>query len=124
MASEILTSQPMRLAETLARPSFSMPANACDVHVHVFAPELQYPRVPNPHYTLPDGAPSLLDAMTRSLGIDRFAIVQPSYYGTDNRCTLAAIATLGDGARGIAAREAAAREAAARAGVPEPEATG
>ena len=29
-------------------------------------------------------------------------MVQPSTYGTDNRCTLAAIAALGDGARGIA----------------------
>ena len=36
------------------------------------------------------------------LGIARTVVVQPSTYGTDNRCTLAAIAALGDSARGIA----------------------
>ena len=36
------------------------------------------------------------------LGITRTVVVQPSTYGADNRCTLAAIAALGDSARGIA----------------------
>ena len=36
------------------------------------------------------------------LGITRTVVVQPSTYGKDNRCTLAAIAALGDSARGIA----------------------
>ena len=105
MASEILTSQPMRLAETLARPSFSMPANACDVHVHVFAPELQYPRVPNPHYTLPDGNLVQLARMTAVLGLQRFVIVQPSFYDTDNRCLLDALDMAGSAARGVAMLE-------------------
>ena len=36
------------------------------------------------------------------LGITRTVVVQPSTYGKDNSCTLAAIAALGDSARGIA----------------------
>ena len=36
------------------------------------------------------------------LGLSRTVIVQPSAYGTDNRCTLAAMATLSDAARGVA----------------------
>jgi len=36
------------------------------------------------------------------LGIERAVIVQPSAYGDDNRCTLDAIAALGECARGVA----------------------
>jgi predicted TIM-barrel fold metal-dependent hydrolase len=92
----------MRGASTLTRPGFEMPAGACDSHVHVFGPQARYPRVPEPHYTLPDGEPALLERMTLALGIDRFAIVQPSYYGTDNRCLLDALEHLGPRARGVA----------------------
>jgi predicted TIM-barrel fold metal-dependent hydrolase len=79
-----------------------MPPGACDSHVHVFGPEARYPRVPHPHYTLPDGGPSLLDGMTRAMGLARFAIVQPSFYGTDNRCMLDALDGFGPRARGVA----------------------
>src|SRR5258706_10293908 len=111
MSSEPLISTPMREPATLMRPAFTVPTGTCDSHVHVFGPQQQYPRVPHPHYTLPDGAPSLLDAMTRSLGIDRFAIVQPSYYGTDNRCMLDALDELGPRARGVAMVEESASDA-------------
>ncbi|MBB6559762.1 putative TIM-barrel fold metal-dependent hydrolase [Acidovorax soli] len=102
MASEILVPTPTRSADTLSRPAFPMPAGACDSHVHVFGPVDRYPHVAQPHYTLPDGPPPLLDRMTRGLGLDRFAIVQPSFYGTDNRCMLDALDELGDRARGVA----------------------
>jgi 2-pyrone-4,6-dicarboxylate lactonase len=102
MSTQPLTSTPMRDASTLTRPRFAMPAGACDSHVHVFGAAAQYPSVDQPHYTLPDGAPELLERMTASLGIDRFAIVQPSYYGTDNRCMLHALDQLGGRARGVA----------------------
>ena len=36
------------------------------------------------------------------LGLERVVVVQPTAYGKDNRCTLEAIAQLGEGARGIA----------------------
>lgn len=102
MSSEILQSTATRAASTLTAPNFAMPPGACDSHVHVFGPESRYPRVPHPHYTLPDGAPNLLDGMTRALGLDRFAIVQPSFYGTDNRCMLDALDQLGARGRGVA----------------------
>jgi len=102
MSSEPLQSTSTRAADTLTRAAFEMPPGACDSHVHVFGPQARYPRVPNPHYTLPDGEPPLLDAMTRALGIERFAIVQPSYYGTDNRCMLDALDVLGGRGRGVA----------------------
>jgi predicted TIM-barrel fold metal-dependent hydrolase len=102
MSTEPLQSTPTRDASTLTPPNFAMPPGACDSHVHVFGPQARYPRVAQPHYTLPDGEPPLLDAMTRALGIERFAIVQPSYYGTDNRCMLDALDNLGGRGRGVA----------------------
>lgn len=102
MSTEPLTSTPMRDASTLTLPPYQMPAGACDSHVHVFGPQALYPHVPHPHYTLPDGGPSLLQRMTDAMGIERFAIVQPSFYGTDNRCMLDALDHFGVNARGVA----------------------
>jgi 2-pyrone-4,6-dicarboxylate lactonase len=42
-----------------------------------------------------------LRAMTAFLGIDRVVIVQPSFYGTDNRVLLGALEQLGAAARGV-----------------------
>jgi predicted TIM-barrel fold metal-dependent hydrolase len=102
MSSQILTSTPMRAPETLARPAFTVPAGACDSHVHVFESEDRYPHVDQPHYTLPDGPLTKLDAMCESLGLARYVIVQPSFYGTDNRCRLDALDIAGERARGVA----------------------
>jgi len=102
MSSTILTSKPMRDAGTLTRPAFSMPGEACDSHVHVFESAAKYPSVDAPHYTLPDGSLEKLQRMTGVLGLQRFVIVQPSYYGTDNSCMLDALSAAGAGARGVA----------------------
>ena len=102
MSSTILTSKPMRDAGTLTRPAFSMPGEACDSHVHVFEATAKYPSVDAPHYTLPDGSLEKLQRMTGVLGLQRFVIVQPSYYGTDNRCMLDALSAAGTRARGVA----------------------
>ena len=63
-----------------------------------------------PGYALRPGAnapsqPATLDdyrKVQRRLGLSRAVIVQPSAYGFDNGCTLAAMAALGDAARGVA----------------------
>ncbi len=101
---DILISEPMRGAATLAAPVFAVPRGAVDGHVHVFESEARYPKVPKPHYTLPEGRLVQLQAMTRQLGIDNFVIVQPSFYGTDNRCMLDALDAAGNvgNARGVA----------------------
>src|SRR5258708_29517406 len=89
-------------ARTLKRPEFSMPGQACDSHVHVFEAAAKYPCVETPHYTLPDGSLEKLQRMTDVLALQRFVIVQPSYYGTDNRCMLDALSAAGSRARGVA----------------------
>jgi 2-pyrone-4,6-dicarboxylate lactonase len=102
MSSQVLVSKPMRDAQTLARPQFDVPAGACDTHVHVFGPQERYPYVPEPHYTLPDGNLPQLESALGALGVERFVIVQPSFYGTDNRCMLDALDVAGARARGVA----------------------
>jgi 2-pyrone-4,6-dicarboxylate lactonase len=101
IAEEPLVSQPMRPATTLEPPAFPVPAGAWDVHMHAFGPAERYPSVAHPHYTLPDGALAKYDDVRRVLGLGRFVIVQPSYYDTDNRCLLDALAVAGDRARGV-----------------------
>ncbi|NML45330.1 amidohydrolase family protein [Ramlibacter sp. G-1-2-2] len=92
----------MRSAASLSRPAFEVPPGACDCHVHVFESGERYPHVAKPHYTLPDGNLRQLQAATAALGLERFVIVQPSFYGTDNRCMLDALAAAGPQARGVA----------------------
>lgn len=99
---EPLVSQPMRAIESLQAPAFAMPAGACDAHMHVFGPLKDYPSVRHPHYTLPDGRLDHFQRLMPVLGLERFVIVQPSFYGTDNACLLDALASAGDSARGVA----------------------
>jgi 2-pyrone-4,6-dicarboxylate lactonase len=102
MTADVLVSKPMRGARTLTPPAFPVPAGTCDSHVHVFGPESRYPSVAAPHYTLPDGDLRQLQGMAEALDLQRFVIVQPSYYGTDNSCMLDALTAAGTRARGVA----------------------
>ncbi|MBV7483114.1 amidohydrolase family protein [Bordetella sp. BOR01] len=83
-----------------------MPAGACDCHVHVFGPTSQYCFDPARTYTPAEAPLAQLDALHRGLGIARSVIVQPSPYGTDNRCLLDVLAQLGDAGRGVAVIDA------------------
>ncbi|MFI9383143.1 amidohydrolase family protein [Kutzneria sp. NPDC052558] len=77
---------PMRAAETNTKPSFAMPAGSCDTHFHVF--ERGYPHIPEPLYTFPDATLGQYRLVLDWLGIERAVLVQPTYYGTDNRLLL------------------------------------
>ena len=82
-------------------PRLRTPPKACDTHSHVYGPRSDYPHVEGREARF---APlEVYRAMLDRLGIERTVIVQPSLYGLDNRCTLDAIAALGqDRARGTA----------------------
>lgn len=73
---------------------------ACDCHIHVY--EEGYPLAASATFTPPPAPASTYREVQRGLGLSRAIVVQPTGYGFDNRCTLAAIAQLGDGARGVA----------------------
>jgi 2-pyrone-4,6-dicarboxylate lactonase len=101
MSDEPLLSLPLRPLETISRPTFLLPAGAWDVHVHIFGPAERYPHVEKPHYTLPDGTLVQYRTLMSHLGIERFVIVQPSFYGCDNSCLLDTLVEVGDRARGV-----------------------
>ena len=83
------------------RPKLKAPPHTCDTHSHIYGPQDIYPHVEGRESRY---APiDVYKAMLARTGVERSVIVQPSLYGYDNRCTLAAIAALGqDRARGTA----------------------
>jgi 2-pyrone-4,6-dicarboxylate lactonase len=101
VSEEPLLSLPLRALETISRPTFLMPPGAWDMHVHIFGPPERYAHVEKPHYTLPDGTLAQYRSLMPQVGIERFVLVQPSYYGTDNSCLLDTLIDVGDLARGV-----------------------
>ena len=101
MSKVPLISLPLRPLESISKPIFAVPAGAWDVHVHIFGPEHRYPHVAEPHYTLPDGTLAQYRRLMPVIGVHRFAIVQPSFYGTDNSCLLDTLDEIGAVARGV-----------------------
>ncbi len=75
-------------------------AGACDCHIHVY--ERAYALAPSAPFAPPEAPATAYRDVQRALGLERAIVVQPTAYGFDNSCTLAAIAELGAGARGIA----------------------
>lgn len=76
------------------------PANACDCHIHVF--DKRFPMAPGDTRVVPDASVADYRLLQRRLGTSRVVLIQPSTYGLDNACMLAAIAELGASARGVA----------------------
>jgi D-galactarolactone isomerase len=76
------------------------PPGTTDTHMHVF--ESRFPLAPTAVMAPPEAPVSEYVQVCRRVGIARTVVVQPSGYGTDNGCTLAAVAALGSNARGIA----------------------
>jgi len=84
----------------MPKPQLQAPRGACDCHMHVF--DARYPLAAKARRKETDAPVSEYRKLQKALGLERVVVVQPTAYGTDNRCTLAAIAELGSGARGIA----------------------
>ena len=87
------------------KPRVVMPQNACDTHAHICGPIVQWPYAERRVYTPPDALLTSYRHMLDTLGVQRAVLVQPSVYGTDNRVMLAAMAELGERARGVAVVE-------------------
>jgi predicted TIM-barrel fold metal-dependent hydrolase len=81
---------------------FVMPPGATDCHTHVFGDPKTFPFAEGRTYTPAPAAVEEMQALHRALQIERLVIVQPSVYGTDNRCALDAMRQLGSRARGVA----------------------
>ena len=73
--------------------------DVCDTHMHVY--DSSFPVAPASVIRPPDATVDDYRAVQTSLGSERVVVVQPTTYGLDNRCQLAAMAELGDAARGV-----------------------
>lgn len=78
---------------------YPTPCGACDTHMHIYDPA--YQALPGSNFPALSGSLADYRALQQRLGLTRTVVVQPTAYGTDNRCTLAAMAQLG-AARGVA----------------------
>ena len=79
---------------------FDVPRGACDCHVHIFDPA-RFPYAAKRVYTPPEALVEDLLELQKTLRMDRVVVVQPSVYGSDNSCALAALRRLGARARGV-----------------------
>jgi len=91
----------MPMPEFDTKPRRPTPRGACDTHIHVYDPK--YKLAPTAKLAAPDAPVAAYAKVMQRLELDRVVIVQPTAYGTDNRCTLVGMAYLGkDRARGVA----------------------
>lgn len=88
------------------QPRIRFPAGATDCHAHVFGPQMRYPFLPDAGYIAPDALPADYTRMLTTIGCERAVLVQPSVYGTDNRCMLDAMRAGVFNFRGIAVIDA------------------
>jgi predicted TIM-barrel fold metal-dependent hydrolase len=85
------------------KPTIFVPPHSCDCHSHVIGPAAQYPFTGERSYTPLEAHRESYVRMLAALGVERAIVVQPSFYGKDNRCTYDAVVASGGRWRGIAA---------------------
>ncbi|OQP36176.1 hydrolase [Pantoea latae] len=90
----------VKYSDISSSPDSLLPENSCDCHHHIY--DHRFPCAPDDTRNLPDATLDDYSHLKRRLGFQRHVLVQPSSYGTDNRCLLAALAQAGDCARGEA----------------------
>ena len=81
-------------------PKLKAPPNACDCHMHIY--DSRFPVAPNAKLRPPDATVDVYRLFQKRIGTARNVVVTPSTYGTDNSCTLDAMAKFGASARGVA----------------------
>jgi len=75
-------------------PKMEIPANACDCHHHIYDP-VRFAYQPTDVRNQPPSTVDCYRMLQQRLGTTRNVIIQPSAYGTDNRCTLDALQQMG-----------------------------
>jgi D-galactarolactone isomerase len=93
-----MSSAPWSLGEN--PPATVAPAGAVDCHHHIY--DSRFPIDPQAVLRPDDATVADYRLLQTRIGLSRSVIVQPSTYGTDNRCLLDALAAFGNDARGIA----------------------
>src|SRR5882757_11036763 len=95
-----LRAQPVPYSAGTEPPKLKAPPNTCDCHMHIY--NSRFPAAPDAALRPGDAHAEDYRLFQKRIGTTRNVIVTPSTYGTDNSCTLDALATLGSTARAIA----------------------
>jgi predicted TIM-barrel fold metal-dependent hydrolase len=74
---------------------FEIPKGACDCHMHIVGPLDRYPFKADRSLSPPEALWESYQQTAGALGIERCVIVQPSFFGSDNACTLDSVARSG-----------------------------
>ena len=91
-------------------PKLKAPAGASDCHMHIY--DSRFPIAPTATLRPPDAHVDDYRLLQQRIGTERNVVVTPSTYGTDNRCTLEAMKTMGSNARGVAVVDTGVSDAA------------
>jgi predicted TIM-barrel fold metal-dependent hydrolase len=81
-------------------PKLKVPEDACDCHMHIY--DSRFPIAPSATLKPADAKVDDYRLLQKRIGTTHNVVVQPSTYGTDNSCTLDAMAKIGATARGVA----------------------
>src|SRR6202041_864084 len=81
-------------------PKLKAPPNACDCHMHIY--DSRFPVAPTAKLRPGNATVDDYRRLQKRLGTTRNGVVTPSTYGTDNSCTLDAMAKLSLSARCVA----------------------
>jgi len=79
-----------------------MSIRAVDCHMHIFGDQTRYPFAEPRSYTVPPASVEDYWRAVAGTDIARVVVVQPSPYARDNSCTLDALDSFGEAARGVA----------------------
>jgi predicted TIM-barrel fold metal-dependent hydrolase len=92
--------QPVPYSSGTESPRSKAPPHACDCHMHFY--DSRFPVAPTATLRPPAATPDDYRLFQKRIGTTRTVVVQPSTYGTDNRCTLAGVQALGTSAVAVA----------------------
>jgi D-galactarolactone isomerase len=94
----------MDTSDAKKTPCLKAPKGACDTHIHFY--NAAFPSAPEALMTPPDAWIDEYRALQKRLNLERVVVVQPTAYGLDNACQLAAMKAIGENARGVMAVDA------------------
>src|ERR1051325_4159022 len=98
--ARLAAAQSVKWSAGTESPKLKAPANATDCHHHIY--DAKYPVDPRATLRPGDALVSDYRSLQRRIGTTRHVLIQPSTYGTDNRCHLDALAAFGPTARMVA----------------------
>lgn len=106
MANPTITTNRRGFRRDVRVPRTSVPSGACDSHMHIVGSPDEYPFTKVRSLSPPPASWKDYLGTAGKLGLSRCVIVQPSFYGNDNRCTLDAAVESEGRARAVVVVEA------------------